>query len=90
MRVCYHGYVSGKVQGVYYRQSTLEQAERLDLDGWVKNLDDGRVELLFEGEPEAVAILSKWLEQGPVDAQVDSVELERQPLQNIAGFVIRR
>jgi acylphosphatase len=53
-RVCRHGYVSGRVQGVYFRQATAAQAERLDLDGWVRNLADGRVEVLFEGEDAAV------------------------------------
>jgi acylphosphatase len=89
-RVCLHGYVSGRVQGVSFRQYTSEQAERLDLDGWVRNLDDGRVELLFEGEEVAVNALAAWLEKGPKLAKVKTVELEAQPLQGIAGFVVRR
>lgn len=63
-RVCSHGYVSGRVQGVYFRQATAAQAERLDLDGWVRNLADGRVEVLFEGEEAAVDELASWLQQG--------------------------
>lgn len=90
MRVCYHGYITGKVQGVYYRQTTLEQAQTLGLDGWVKNLADGRVEVLFEGPQGAVTELAEWLKQGPVDARVDVVELTEQPLQNLKGFVIQR
>ena len=90
MRVCYHGYITGKVQGVYYRQTTLEQAQTLGLDGWVKNLADGRVEVLFEGPQRAVTELAEWLKQGPVDARVDVVELTEQPVQNLKGFVIQR
>ncbi|MFG5864055.1 acylphosphatase [Metapseudomonas sp. CR1201] len=89
-RICLHGYVSGKVQGVYYRQSTQEQAERLELDGWVRNLADGRVEVLMEGEEDAVCELAGWLEQGPAEAKVTGVELQEQPLQGITGFIVRR
>lgn len=89
-RKCLHGYVSGRVQGVSFRQYTSEQAERLDLAGWVRNLDDGRVELLFEGEEAAVSALAAWLEKGPTLAKVTTVELEAQPLQGIVGFVVRR
>ncbi|MFC5698135.1 acylphosphatase [Pseudomonas sp. GCM10022186] len=89
-RICLHGYVSGKVQGVYFRQSTQEQADRLELDGWVRNLSDGRVEVLVEGEEGAVRELAAWLEQGPADARVTGVELQDQPLQGITGFIVRR
>ncbi|WP_439861387.1 acylphosphatase [Pseudomonas sp. MBLB4136] len=89
-RICLHGYVSGLVQGVYFRQSTVEQAEQLQLSGWVRNLDDGRVEVLAEGEEAAVHTLAAWLERGPSGAQVSAVELQGQPLQGIAGFVLRR
>jgi acylphosphatase len=89
-RICLHGYVSGKVQGVYYRQSTQEQADRLELDGWVRNVADGRVEVLVEGEEGAVRELAAWLEEGPADAEVTAVELQEQPLQGITGFIVRR
>ncbi len=88
-RLCMHGYVSGRVQGVSFRQHVQDQAERLDLDGWVRNLADGRVEVLFEGEEAAVRELAAWLEQGPSKAKVSGVELESRPLQGIAGFVVR-
>lgn len=90
MRICMHGFVSGKVQGVSFRQFTQEEAERLDLDGWVRNLVDGRVEVLVEGEEGAVRELAGWLERGPELAEVSGVALEEQPLQGIAGFLIRR
>ncbi|AYC32168.1 acylphosphatase [Pseudomonas cavernae] len=89
-RICMHGYVSGRVQGVSFRQYTEEQAERLELDGWVRNLPDGRVEVLFEGEEDAVRELAAWLERGPASARVEAVALEQQGLQGVAGFVIRR
>lgn len=89
-RICLHGYVSGKVQGVCYRQSTQEQADRLELDGWVRNVADGRVEVLVEGEEGAVRELAAWLEEGPADAEVAAVELQEQPLQGITGFIVRR
>jgi acylphosphatase len=89
-QLCMHAYVSGRVQGVYFRQTTAEQAERLDLSGWVRNLDDGRVEVLFEGEAEAVRELAAWLQQGPERAEVSALELYEQPLQGIAGFLLRR
>ena len=88
-RLCMHGYVSGRVQGVSFRQHVQDHADRLDLDGWVRNLADGRVEVLFEGEEVAVRELAAWLEQGPSKAQVSAVELESQPLQGIAGFLVR-
>jgi acylphosphatase len=88
--ICMHGYVSGRVQGVRFRQTTAEQAERLDLDGWVRNLADGRVEVLFEGDERAVAELASWLQQGPQAAEVTALELQEQVRQGIAGFIVRR
>lgn len=85
-----HAYVSGRVQGVYFRQSTQQQAEALGLDGWVRNLADGRVEVLFEGEPEAVEAFGEWLWRGPERAEVSAVEVEEVPAQDIAGFIVRR
>ena len=89
-RICLHGYVSGRVQGVFFRQATAEQAERLEVDGWVRNLGDGRVEVLLEGEEPAVRELAAWLEQAPAKAKVTEVALEEQALQGIAGFIVRR
>ena len=89
-RLCRHGYVSGRVQGVGFRQSTSAEAEALGLDGWVRNLPDGRVEVLFEGEEGAVSALAAWLESGPQAAEVSTLELTEQPPQGIAGFIVRR
>jgi acylphosphatase len=90
MQICLHGFVSGKVQGVGFRQHTQEEAQRLELNGWVRNLADGRVEVLVEGEESAVRELERWLGCGPQAARVDALELEQQPVQGVAGYVIRR
>jgi acylphosphatase len=66
--------ISGRVQGVFFRASTREQAYRLGLQGHAKNLVDGRVEVLVMGEPDAVEALAKWLWRGPPAAQVIEVQ----------------
>ena len=68
--------VSGKVQGVWYRASTREQALRLDLCGYAKNLDDGRVEVLAAGPEDAIDQLERWLWRGPELATVENVMRE--------------
>jgi acylphosphatase len=68
--------VSGKVQGVCFRASTREQARRLGLRGYARNLDDGRVEVLAMGSDEALDALAAWLWQGPPSSRVDAVERE--------------
>jgi acylphosphatase len=65
--------VVGKVQGVFYRASTMEEAQRLSLCGWVRNLGDGSVEVEAEGERDILEFLVKWCHEGPADAQVESV-----------------
>ena len=66
--------VSGKVQGVFFRASTREQALKLGLHGHAKNLPDGRVEVLAEGDASAIDALERWLHVGPPMAKVESVE----------------
>jgi acylphosphatase len=68
--------VTGRVQGVAYRANTVAQARRLGLVGWVKNRDDGTVELEAEGRGEAVAALVAWCEKGPPAARVAGVAVE--------------
>jgi acylphosphatase len=80
--------VAGRVQGVYYRAATAEQAARLRLDGWVKNLPDGRVEVIVGGAPAAVAELAGWLWQGPPAARVDAVHLEEWTGDLASGFTV--
>ncbi len=68
-------FVSGKVQGVWFRQSTKEQADRLGITGWVRNLEDGRVEALLQGEEQNLETLKHWLHRGPSNARVSQVEI---------------
>ncbi len=82
--------VAGRVQGVYYRSATAEQAERLGLDGWVKNLADGRVEVVAAGDEAAVAALMHWLWSGPPAARVEAVHVEEWTSQAPPGFSVAR
>ena len=66
--------VSGKVQGVFFRASTREQAQRLGLGGHARNLPDGRVEVLAVGDADAIDELATWLRQGPPQARVEAVQ----------------
>jgi len=70
-----HVFVSGNVQGVFFRQKTKRQAESLDVNGWVRNLPDGRVEAVFEGEEEAVKKLVEYCHYGPSSAKVTGVDV---------------
>jgi acylphosphatase len=68
-------FVSGRVQGVYYRASTRARARALGITGYARNLADGRVEVLACGEPQAVETLCRWLWQGSPASQVTTVEV---------------
>lgn len=81
--------VSGKVQGVFFRASTREQALKLGLRGYAKNLPDGRVEVLAEGEAAAVDALERWLHVGPPMARVESVERGESDGCALEGFVVQ-
>jgi acylphosphatase len=70
-----HLLVSGRVQGVCYRQATADTARRLGLRGWVRNLPDGRVEAEAEGDRAVVEALVEWCRRGPPAAQVDDLEV---------------
>jgi len=78
--------VSGRVQGVFYRASTRNEAVRLGLAGSARNLDDGRVEVIASGADEALAALERWLWQGPPSARVDDVKREVAPDRDFDGF----
>ncbi len=74
-----HIFVSGRVQGVFFRQKTKQQAERLSVTGWVRNLPDGRVEAVFEGDEKAVKTLEEWCHHGPSSAIVTNVDPKWEP-----------
>ena len=73
--------ISGRVQGVFYRAYTRDQARIRGLTGWVRNLPDGRVYAVFEGDREKIESILAWCRQGPQFAAVDEVETEWQPYQ---------
>jgi len=82
--------ITGRVQGVWYRGATEAEARRLGVDGWVRNLPDGSVEALIEGEPSAVRALADWCRQGPPGARVhDVTEAGEPPGDDLHGFRIR-
>ncbi len=86
-QVCYRCLVSGRVQGVFFRASTREQAERLGVQGHARNRSDGRVEVFACGSPDAVLQLRQWLATGPPQARVTDVHCEQVAWQSLAGFV---
>jgi acylphosphatase len=75
MKVRAHVFVSGRVQGVFFRSETRRHAERYDLKGWVRNMSGGRVEAVFEGEEEAVEALIAFCKRGTSGARVTNVDV---------------
>lgn len=82
--------MSGKVQGVFYRQSTLQKAQELAITGTVKNLPNGDVHVMATGTPDQLQQLVNWCKQGPSRAAVSSVQVEEVTLQSFTGFTIQR
>jgi acylphosphatase len=74
-KVRVHLFITGRVQGVFFRASTQEEAQRHGLNGWVKNLYDGRVEAVVEGEEEDVTSLIAWCQNGPPHAVVKDLSV---------------
>lgn len=89
MNACAHFLIGGRVQGVGYRYSALQEARRLQLTGWVRNLDDGRVELFACGVEDALTQLERWLWKGPAGANVTAVARQGGPHEFFNGFDIR-
>jgi acylphosphatase len=87
--VRYRVSVSGRVQGVWYRQSCRREAAALGVAGWVRNNGDGTVEAVVEGEPGAVDRLLAWMRLGPPRARVAGVEVRAEPPQGEQGFRVR-
>lgn len=81
--ICLRCVVSGRVQGVFFRESTRQEAESLGVTGSAVNLPDGRVEILACGEEPAVRALVDWLWEGPRLAEVEEVQVEEATLQGI-------
>lgn len=90
MSASYRFRVSGRVQGVFFRQSTADTARRLGLDGWVRNCADGSVEGHAQGAADALEALRRWLHEGPPAARVERVEWAESSETPGRGFAIHR
>jgi acylphosphatase len=82
-------FVEGWVQGVSFRHNTFLEAARLGVSGWVRNLPDGRVEAVFEGQRDAVEEMLVWIHRGPEQAHVQSVAIHDEEPRGEQGFGIR-
>lgn len=83
-----HLIIHGHVQGVYFRQSMLEEAERLGISGWVRNRPDRTVEAMVQGSDSLVDAIVRWAQRGPVMASVESVDVS-PGMGSYSGFEIR-
>jgi acylphosphatase len=81
-----HVYVSGKVQGVYFRATTRDTAREQGVDGWVRNLDDGRVEAVFEGPEEDIAAMVEFCHEGSSAARVEDIDVTYEQPRDEDGF----
>jgi acylphosphatase len=81
--------VHGRVQGVFFRDSTQREAARRGLAGWVTNRGDGAVEAVFEGSPEDVDALIEFCESGPRAADVERMETTQEEPEGLSGFEVR-
>ena len=88
-KICMRYVISGRVQGVFYRAATQEEANRLNVTGWARNLESGQVEVLACGETEKLMKLYAWLMQGPELANVEKVVCEEIPWQEHARFAVK-
>ena len=85
-----HVHVSGRVQGVGFRANTRREARERGVDGWVRNLADGRVEAVFEGSEDAVESMVAWCHEGSAAARVEDVSVEYGEPERVDGFRVRR
>ncbi|HEY7632136.1 MAG TPA: acylphosphatase [Thermoleophilaceae bacterium] len=81
--------VHGRVQGVFFRDTTRRQASSRGVAGWVSNRSDGAVEAVFEGEPDAVDALVRFTREGPRGADVSDVEVSEEEPEGLSGFEVR-
>ena len=81
--------VSGAVQGVFYRDTCRRIAGQQGVSGWVRNLPDGRVEAVFEGDPDSVERMVRWARRGPSQALVTAVAVSDEPAEGLRAFEIR-
>ncbi len=87
MKIRAHVFISGEVQGVFFRNNIALKANELSVNGWVQNLKDGRVEVLFEGNREDIDELIDYCNIGPDPAKVEKVDVEWEPFKgDVKGF----
>lgn len=85
-----HIFVSGRVQGVFFRENTKNKAKSFGITGWIRNLPDGRVEAVLEEEKDQIEELIKWIKKGPIIARVDDVDVAWEEYQGeFKDFEIR-
>lgn len=82
--------IRGRVQGVFYRASAEARARELGLRGWVRNAEDGSVEVVACGSATLLDAIAAWLAVGPRDARVESVQRTEEPPGDYSGFSVRR
>lgn len=88
---CWRLLIHGKVQGVFYRASTQQQARMLGVTGYCQNLDDGRVQVVAEGMPDHLQQLLEWCWQGPAQAEISAIDVDKDlPTDEWQDFQIRR
>jgi len=81
--------VDGRVQGVFFRDSCRDEAQSAGVAGWATNLDDGRVEVVVEGEPDAVERVVAWCRHGPEGAEITGVNVAEEEPEGLSGFDVR-
>ena len=81
-------YVEGTVQGVFYRNFVKENAEKYGVNGFVRNLEDGRIEVFLEGDGETVNKMIEICQQGPKHSQVKKITMKTEPFQGLKNFKV--
>jgi acylphosphatase len=89
MRARKHLFVSGRVQGVFYRDTCRQVADKEGVAGWASNLRDGRVEIVLEGDEDAIERVVAWCRVGTEYATVESVDVSDERPEGLSGFAIR-
>ena len=90
MKICKRCLISGKVQGVFFRNNTKSEAQSHNITGWTRNLPNGDVEAIVCGESEVVNAICEWFWKGPPAAKVTNVLIEEMPYEDHKDFSIRR
>ena len=90
MPIARHVRIRGRVQGVFFRAWSREEAQKLGIAGWIRNCSDGSVEARLEGEADCVNALIRRMRNGPAGARVDQVDIEETGVEGLTEFGVRR